>query len=75
MSEKKSVIGKKYGKMTVLSYSERGKKFVKCKCDCGVEKEVELGNLTQGGTKSCGCFRKEFLKKGIQNNKFFSKHH
>lgn len=30
-----------------------------CKCDCGVEKDILANSLISGGTKSCGCLRKE----------------
>jgi len=33
-----------------------------CKCDCGNEKYVKAGNLTQGYTKSCGCLYKSSRK-------------
>lgn len=28
-----------------------------CRCDCGNEKKVSRGNLKNGSTTSCGCFR------------------
>lgn len=52
-------LGKKYGLLTVthdLGYSiERGKRMVLVLCDCGTIKEVGLGHLKDGTTKSCGC--------------------
>ncbi|MBP3595898.1 MAG: hypothetical protein J6J60_00640 [Clostridia bacterium] len=54
-------IGKKYGKLTILEVYRYGKyNFRKCKClcECGNVKEVDLTNLKQGFTKSCGCIRK-----------------
>jgi hypothetical protein len=30
-----------------------------CRCDCGTEKLVFIGNLTTGRSKSCGCLRQE----------------
>lgn len=37
------------------------KRYFLVQCDCGEEKEVDLGNLTSGSTKSCGCLRKKVL--------------
>lgn len=31
----------------------------KCKCDCGKECYVSASNLRTGGTKSCGCLKRE----------------
>lgn len=56
--------GKKFGKLTVLKRIGKYNKSVKwlCLCDCGNEKEVTGGSLTQGTTTSCGCFRSELSK-------------
>lgn len=54
-------IGKKYGKLTILEVYRYGKyNFRKCKClcECGNVKVVDLTNLKQGFTKSCGCIKK-----------------
>lgn len=29
---------------------------VKCRCDCGTERDVDCTNLRQAQTKSCGCY-------------------
>lgn len=52
-----SIIGDKYGKLTVLSlYSNINyrKKF-NCLCECGNETIVAMSHLRTGHTKSCGC--------------------
>lgn len=57
--------GDKFSRLTVIKEVEkRGKnrRFL-CKCDCGVEKEVFLSEFAYGGTKSCGCYRKEKNRK------------
>ena len=50
-------IGKKYGRLTVLKYTETVKKhkYFLCICDCGVKKIVDIKHLTMGHTRSCGC--------------------
>ncbi|MEN8719045.1 hypothetical protein [Marivita sp.] len=55
-------IGEVYGSMTVLSVFSRlrakGKpKFAVCRCVCGAQKDVSIGNLVQGNVSSCGCSR------------------
>ena len=59
------MIGKRYGKLTVLcidhyKLDKDGYKryFLKCKCDCGNEKVILAYSLTQGLTTSCGCYQK-----------------
>lgn len=43
------------------------------RCDCGVEKEINKGNVRAGRVKSCGCLRREAaLKKMANNTKAFS---
>lgn len=49
--------GKKFGKLTVISYSVERKKW-ECKCECGNVCYVSQSNLcrkTDKATKSCGC--------------------
>lgn len=50
--DKKSIIGNRYGKWTVLS--KNGDHHL-CKCDCGTIRKVVTYNLTVEVTKSCGC--------------------
>lgn len=59
--------GKRYGKLTVIKMCEPNKeKRAKwlCKCDCGNYTTVIGKSLRNGSTKSCGCHRKEVLKRG-----------
>lgn len=62
-------IGRKYGKLKVLSLnksSQRGKTWV-CECDCGKEIVLAscylLGTKTRRPNKSCGCSEKRYNKK------------
>ena len=54
---KLDLVGKKFGKLTVIEpvppFSQR------CKCDCGNEVIVETSNLTNHNTQSCGCYQRE----------------
>ena len=59
---KRDLTGQRFGKLLVLSRSERKKKDSwRCLCDCGVEKKIRGVNLTQG-TKSCGCLLSETMR-------------
>ena len=48
--------GEKYNMLTLLDYfSNNGKIYYHCKCDCGNECIVESKNILNNHTKSCGC--------------------
>lgn len=66
MSKKLSV-GEKFGRWTVISEEFRlnGKLYCKCRCDCGIERDVYKTNLIAGKTLSCGCLTRE--KTSIKN--------
>lgn len=62
MKARLNLIGEKFGRLTVTRESHRNKGsklYYVCRCDCGTEKVVGAGNLKNGSTKSCGCFRRE----------------
>ena len=66
------MIGKKYGKLTVLKLDEKrsGKrKYYICQCDCGNLKSVRDDCLKSGNTKSCGCLLKEINNSKTQYTK------
>lgn len=55
------VVGKRFGRLTVLKRSGvRGKNAeYLCKCDCGNTCKVLRESLLSGSTQSCGCLKKE----------------
>lgn len=59
-----SVIGFKFGLLTVIEEAKkRGNiRAVVCQCDCGNSKTVLLGNLRSKKTLSCGCLHKLSVK-------------
>lgn len=66
---KHDVVGKKYGRLTVISEAEyhksvggSKKRMVLCQCECGNIKPVLVSSLISGSTKSCGCLLKEVSK-------------
>jgi len=66
---KKNLIGKKFGKLTVLNLNEQlsvSKTIYNCLCECGNYKTVSQDCLNQGNTKSCGCAKGEL--------NFFTRH-
>ena len=79
----KNEIGKKYGKLTVVSY-EGTNKFQKrqfrCMCECGNETITTLNGLHSGNARSCGCIKSRgeekiahfLIKNGILFEKEFS---
>ena len=52
-------IGDKFGRWKVVNEAEDKKAL--CQCECGTERLVYIDNLVRGKTKSCGCYRKEYL--------------
>lgn len=63
--KKIDIIGKKYGRLTVISYDHNNGyiPYFLCKCDCGNTKVIQKYNLIEGKTLSCGCYHKEQIHK------------
>ncbi len=59
----KDYVGKRFGRLTVLSYEGkwRGMHRWRCRCDCGKETVVGQTLLQTGKTKSCGCLQVDML--------------
>lgn len=55
------IVGKRFGRLVAVRQGEkRGRRTVWiCRCDCGTESHVSIGNLNNGSTQSCGCLRRE----------------
>ena len=56
-------IGRKFGRLTVLtrSHSIKQHSFWECQCECGARTVVRKDALVEGKTQSCGCLWKERL--------------
>lgn len=57
----KEMAGLQFGRLAVLSLAPsrgRGARWL-CLCSCGKQTVVRGGALRSGGTKSCGCIKKE----------------
>lgn len=59
MPKTRNLVGKSFGKWTVIdSSSKRGSRnevYWLCRCECGTVRDVNEKNMTQGLSKSCGC--------------------
>ena len=66
----KNIIGQRFGRLTVISYSDvkskSGDKICICACDCGMEKQVLRNDIVSGKTKSCGCL----IRRGVNHPKY-----
>ena len=60
-----SIIGKKFGNLTVLDVTTQKKSngalIYRCLCDCGSEHYTISSYLLDGRTTSCGCNRKHIM--------------
>lgn len=57
------LIGRRYGRLVVLSSVGPGTGRFQVRCDCGTKKTVDGGNLASGDTRSCGCLNLELITK------------
>ena len=71
MLKHESLIGNKYGKLTVVKLHDRKNSKIRweCLCECGGTSYVNTYNLKKlNGTKSCGCINIERLS-GMKGDK------
>lgn len=58
----KEAAGMRFGRWTVVGWvgvAKNRASIVRCKCDCGNEKEVASAYLAMGQSTSCGCYRNQ----------------
>lgn len=70
ISKIKDLTGQKFGNLTALKRLDEkmGTSYLwLCRCNCGNEAKVSVGNLTSGQVKSCGCLRKEYVAKNVKD--------
>lgn len=59
----KDYTGERFGKLVAMERKRENKHtYYLCKCDCGKEKWIFSGSLTNNKTKSCGCERVRIAK-------------
>ena len=71
------MIGQKFGRLTVVKEDGTDKRSMRwwtCVCDCGNTVHARTQDLTQGNTRSCGCYKKdrihETFAKDISGQRF-----
>lgn len=75
-------IGDRFGRLIVLNrvpLKNKPPKY-KCKCDCGVVKNIDKSSIARGLTKSCGCLLSEVTtskntKHGLSGEPLFKVYH
>lgn len=63
--------GKKFGRLIVIgkeAYVGKNLTWL-CKCDCGKIRRIRGASLNDGSSRSCGCLRKDYMKRGVINKK------
>lgn len=71
-----SLIGKKFGRLTVLERAEKpvgiksNDAYWLCQCECGTILPIMGKSLKNGKTTSCGCYRHEKNVKDLTNQRF-----
>lgn len=68
-----NIVGKKFGRLTVVKNEVTRPGYVVCQCDCGNTAVIRASSLTKTQpTRSCGCLRKEIVsaigKRTIHSN-------
>ncbi len=57
------LVGSKFGRLTVMGVVEEGRPRLQCLCECGQTSQPTYEKLVSGDTISCGCFRRDKLRK------------
>lgn len=73
-TNKKNLIGQKFGRLTVLKDSGQRDNncqvMWECECECGNIILVPTRRLTYGTTKSCGCYHKNIVSYNLVGQRF-----
>lgn len=66
----KNLIGKKFGRLTVVRLSENRshnrENIWECICQCGGKTKARTSDLQTGHIRSCGCLMIEFANKNVR---------
>ena len=55
--------GQIHGRLTILSTSRAdGVTRVRCRCQCGTDVTVAVGEIVSGHVQSCGCLRRDLMR-------------
>jgi hypothetical protein len=68
----RTLIGKRFGRLTVLSLEEsKGHgRLWRCLCTCGNTTTVNTAKLKSGNTSSCGCLKQETIHPDLTGQRF-----
>ena len=65
-------VGKKYGKLTILSVCrENGETMGDCLCECGNISHTYINKVVHGAISSCGCEKGNIKHRG-KNTRLYS---
>lgn len=69
--------GKKFGRLTVVSFDHKGgtRTYWKCECECGGTRIVANDHLKRGEVTDCGCYRRHIArweKHGKSNERIYT---
>lgn len=72
MITRNDVIGKRFGRLTIIDAPETvyGISEVVCKCDCGTVKSLKYSHLTNNHTRSCGCLKNELSSQRLKKQNY-----
>lgn len=77
--EDKAIVGQTFGRWQILREGPRKTyragetcRTMVCRCECGTEGVVRLGELRSGRSKSCGCYTREVARRMATRR--FTKH-
>lgn len=77
MGKRLDITGQRFGRLVAIRPVERKNSnltYWLCKCDCGKEKEISLGSLRRGNSKSCGCWHNEMVGQISANRKTYNEY-
>lgn len=69
--KKNNLLGQKFGRLTVIkseNSDKRGNGQWLCLCNCGNKIIVPAVRLQHGITRSCGCLRRDIMRKNFKSN-------
>jgi hypothetical protein len=57
-----------FNKLTIVEYNSEKRKYL-CLCECGNKVFIRTDHIRDTQTKSCGCWRKKFVRTWVVDNK------
>lgn len=69
--ENAPLVGKVFGRLTVVGFStsKKGRVYLRCACSCGNYIETARDSLKGGSSTSCGCYSAEFKRSAYRQPK------